>query len=321
MRVNTLVTLGASVAFGLMSIVLARGWIEGAVENEFNHKREVTPISTAPIYDTVPVLIADIALNFGDQLSRENVRLVDIAEDAVPDGAYQSFEDLFTDPNQQTVVLSRMAYNEPIIGFKISGPSGRGSLSALISEGMRATAIRVSDVEGVAGFILPGDYVDVIYTRDDPNGQNRNAASLTSDVILQNVRVLGIDQNLNNQSSDIGVVDTVTVEVSNADAQRLHLAMEAGRLSLTLRRVGEEDVNATGRITSKNITSAAPKASNPWTKPKKAKKITPPKPTDQVANITIIRGEDRNEVSVAMEGSPSTSADNHDLSDTSLAGG
>lgn len=306
MRINTLITLGASAAFGIMAIVLARGWIEGAMEDEIamNFSHAQTTVS-APIYNTRPVLVADIPLNFGDVLSRENLRLVEMPNDVMPEGAYGSFEELFAGSNQQTVVLTRMTYNEPIIGFKVSGPGGRGSLSALISAGKRATAIRVTDVAGVAGFVLPGDSVDIIYTRDEANRRGGDGI-LLSDVLLQNVKVLGIDQDLNEQSSAPNVVSTVTVEVSNEDAQKLHVAMDAGRLSLTLRRIGETDVIQERRISSKGLGAAeavaSPKRSTiPWLAPTPAKKLKPPAPVSQIANITVIRGKTRDEVSVAIE--------------------
>lgn len=322
MRINTLVTLGASAAFGIMAIVLARGWIEGAMESELATKRTPAQVMNVPLYDTRPVLVADIPLNFGDVLSRENLRLVDMPNDIMPEGAYSSFEELFAGSNQQTVVLTRMTLNEPIIGFKISGPGGRGSLSALISEGKRATAIRVTDVAGVAGFVLPGDSVDILYTRDEASRRGGDGV-LLSDVLLQNVKVLGIDQDLSDQSSTPNVVSTVTVEVSNEDAQKLHVAMDAGRLSLTLRRVGETDVAPERRVTSKRLvaTSSKPKQ-NPWKAPPRAKNLTPPPALNQVANITIIRGEDRDEVNVAMEElAPNAISTADPLSTDKLAGG
>ena len=317
MRINTLVTLGASAAFGIMAIVLARGWIEGAVESEFSHKRVATQAAPAPALSTVPVVVADIPLSFGDTLTREALRIVDMPDGAVPEGAYTNLDDIFGNNDQRTVVLTRMAFNEPLLGFKISGPGGRGSLSSLISEGMRATAIRVTDVAGVAGFVLPGDYVDVIYTRDQESRRG-NSSVLLSDVILQNIRVLGIDQNLDSQTSDPNVVKTVTVEVSNQDAQRLHLAMDAGRLSLTLRRIGEEDIQKEKPISSKTLVAKAAKAPvNRWRGPKAPAKLTPPTPINEIANITIIRGEDRDEVNVAMEVDPAAAV----TLNSELAGG
>ncbi len=322
MRMNTLVTLGASAAFGIMAIVLARGWIEGALEDEFANKRTPNEVISAPLYDTRPILVADVPLNFGDVLSRENLRLVDMPDEIIPEGAYSSFEELFSNAQQQTVVLTRMTYNEPVIGFKISGPGGRGSLSALISEGKRATAIRVTDVAGVAGFVLPGDSVDILYTRDESSRRGGDGV-LLSDVLLQNVKVLGIDQDLDEHSSTPNVVSTVTVEVSNEDAQKLHIAMDAGRLSLTLRRIGETDVAKERRMSSKSLIASTPKRSaHKWKAPAPAAKLTPPPAKNKIANITIIRGEDRDEVDVAMEEMlPNEVGAANPLSTDELAGG
>jgi len=169
--------------------------------------------------------------------------------------------------------------------------------------------------------VLPGDNVDILYTRDESNRRGGNGV-LLSDVLLQNIRVLGIDQDLSEQSSTPNVVSTVTVEVSNEDAQKLHLAMDAGRLSLTLRRVGETDIGHERRMTSKGLVSLPKRKTNKWKAPAAAAKMTPPPVIDQTANITIIRGEDRDEVNVAMEESVSTSSNNNDpLLATELAGG
>ena len=132
MRLNTIVTLGASAAFGLMAVFLARGWINDAVENEF---RQVNPPivteSTMGIVDTVPVLVADLDLAFGDVLSREAVRLVQYPEDAVPAGTYNNLNAVFDDMGNR-IVVSAMGYNEPILEQKITGPNGKASLSACL---------------------------------------------------------------------------------------------------------------------------------------------------------------------------------------------
>jgi len=248
-RTNTWVTLGASAAFGIMAVVLARGWINDAIENEFQQVQPITT-ETAPS-PTISIVVSDIELGFGDELTPDVLKLVDYPEESVPAGAYTSLDELFTDPTQRTVVLARMGLNEAIIDYRISGPGGRGSLSALITEGMRAVAVRVDEVAGVAGFILPGDYVDVVYTRDEESRRNGN--NLISDILLQNVKVLGIDQNLNDGASEPDVVNTVTLEVSNENAQKLHLAMDAGKLSLTLRRSGEVTFEPTKTVQQQSL--------------------------------------------------------------------
>lgn len=296
MRLNTLVTLGASAAFGIMAVVLARGWINDAIESEFRDSRPTAALAVHPAQG-LPVVIAANDLGFGDELTGEALRVVNYPEDAVPFGAYASLDEVFTDLSKRTVVLAQMRANEPLMDYKISGPGGKGSLSALISEGYRAAAIRVDDVSGVAGFIVPGDFVDVIYARN--SSTLRDDQDLTADILLQNVRVLGIDQNLNENSSAADIARTVTVEVKNTDAQRLHLALESGTLSLTLRAVGETSEIAAQTVKASQLGKAPTKrASRRIGKPYVA--VLKPEGSN-VAQVTIIRGDVRDEVSVVRE--------------------
>ncbi len=297
MRLNTLVTLGASAAFGLMAVFLARGWINDAIEDEYRQIRpEQTTQAAAPSFG-VPVGIVRNDLSFGDTLSPEALRIVDYPEDAVPVGAYSVIEDIFTDYTARTVVLTQMRLNEPLLDYKISGPGGKGSLSARISEGYRAASIRVDDVAGVAGFIVPGDYVDVIYTRDKNPDTRRGGTELIADVLLQNIKVLGIDQNLSDETDAADLARTVTVEVTNADAQRLHLALDSGKLSLTLRALGETEMAAVSTVKASTLgKSTARQPRRPY-RAKTAKK----QPAASTAQVTVIRGEARDEISVHRE--------------------
>jgi len=190
-----------------------------------------------------------------------------------------------------------MRLNEPLMNYKISGPGGKGSLSARISEGFRAAAIRVDDVTGVAGFIVPGDYVDVIYTHDPETRRNGN--ELIADVLLQNIKVLGIDQNQNESSSAADLARTVTVEVKNEDAQRLHLALDTGKLSLTLRAAGEKIVEPVQTVKASQLGKMPVKRTRRTIL--KPQKTVPTQEGSNVAQVTIIRGETRDEVTVVRE--------------------
>lgn len=301
MRINTIVTLGASAAFGVLAILLAKGWINSAIESEFASTKKPQAEFIVPQTQTVPVLVADIDLNFGDTLTPQSLRIVNMPEDAVPMGVFSDYETMFGDGNERTVVLTRMSMNEPVIDYKISGPGGRGSLSAIITDGMRAVAIRVNAVAGVGGFVLPGDHVDVMLTRDLATGQQDRRMS--TDILLQNVRVLGADQNSNQTSSAANVVKTVTLEVTPLQAQKLTLAMDIGSLSLTLRRVGTLEIDPVASVSEKTLLTghmaAAPRrrARTSYPVASKAK----PKSTSSTANVTIIRGEQRDTVSVVKE--------------------
>ena len=288
MRLNTIVTLGASIGFGLIGVFLARGWINSAIEEEFRYVKTTKEQPVSVAINTVPVLIADSELGFGDVLSRSIVRVVDYPKDAVPYGSFTNIDALFEDSDER-IVLSALAINEPILQNKISGPNGRASLSALINSGFRAVSVRVDEVSGVAGFVVPGDVVDVIFTREEEMTNKKGAVSrYVSDVILQNVTVLGVDQNQSKLSSAVNVARTVTLEVTNQDGQALNLAMQNGTLSLSLRGVSENFPTPNKQVKLSDIGTQKVQQ-----KPKVKQRLTPKtvkKPVAKTeAEVTIIR--------------------------------
>ncbi len=281
-------------------MVLARGWINDAIRDEYSKRnsQQDALMVNAPA-DVVPVVVLNSDLNFGDVLSPDVLRVAEFPIDAVPEGTYETINSIFVDPSQATIVLRRMARNEAVLTYKISGPGARGSLSALINEGMRAVSVRVNEVAGVAGFVMPGDFVDVIYTRDDQSRRNGN--DLKSDILLQNIKVLGIDQDLNDQTNTPNVVKTVTLEVTNTDAQKLHLAQDAGKLSLTLRRAGDAIIEQNKTIAQKSILKSQQKFVT--VKPRYVRKNPVKAKDSNLANVTIIRGDDKDQVQVLKEDS------------------
>jgi len=176
-------------------------------------------------------------------------------------------------------------------------------LSAIIKDGHRAASIRVNAVAGVSGFVLPGDHVDVILTRDIATGQQ--ARKLTADIILQNVKVLGADQNADTTGTNVKIAGTVTLEVTPADAQKLVLAMDVGALSLTLRQNGETVIAPTASLSEKSLMTAqtAAPSRNYYKRPAVKKADAPPSPAAGVptAQINIIRSGERESVSVRKE--------------------
>jgi pilus assembly protein CpaB len=137
--------------------------------------------------------------------------------------------------------------NEPILSVKITGPGQRATLSALLHEGMKAVTIRVNDVEGVAGFVLPGDRVDIGLTRLDGKG------GATMDVVLQNAQVLAIDQVADERVAAPSVAKSVTLEVDTVGAQKLSLAASLGTLSLQLRKAGDTASSKTLQVSIKDL--------------------------------------------------------------------
>jgi pilus assembly protein CpaB len=223
---RSLVILAFAILFGICAVIVANAYL-GGVENR---KADETVGK-----GMIRIAVANAPLDFGQPVTPEKVRFVDWPSWSVPEGAFTSTEQLMP-AGKQHVVLRPMAVNEPILASKLSGEGGRATLAALLRPDMRAYAVRVSEVSGVAGFVLPGDTVDVLITRQPAD----EAAQQITDVLLQNVRVIAIDQSAKDDKSDPMIGKTATLEVSQTDAQKLALAQQVGSLSLALKKTAEE---------------------------------------------------------------------------------
>jgi pilus assembly protein CpaB len=243
-RTSTIVMIGVAVLFGVFAVFLAQSWLNGQAEMRMrNLEAQKKPAVTQTI------VVATKPLRFGNELASSSLREVSWPEEALPSGAFRSISDI-VDAGGRRVVLTAIDPNEPVLSSKITGPGQRATLSATLQDGMRAVTIRVNDVEGVAGFVLPGDRVDVALTRQkDANGNNRSS----TDIVLQNTRVLAIDQIADERNDKPAVVKAVTLEVDTGGAQKLSLAASVGTLSLMLRRAGESALEATRVITLSDL--------------------------------------------------------------------
>lgn len=205
------------------AVVMARSWISGQIADR-------AP-ADEPEITTTTVVVAATPLRFGNKLEREHVRIVEWPAGLVPEGTFTTIEEVISD-EEPRVVLQSIEANEPILASKITGPGQRASLSTIISAGMRAMTIRVNDVLGVAGFVLPNDRVDLLLTREIIKNQP------ITDVLLQNITVLGIDQKADQPDEGTAdVVKAVTIEVTVEQAQKITLASTVGTISLALRDV------------------------------------------------------------------------------------
>src|SRR5262249_8057261 len=232
------------------------------------------------------VVVAAVPLGFGTTLTNENLTEIPWASGQVPEGAYATRNELLKDGRR--VALAPLQRNELILKTKITGPGQRASLSALLDEGKRAVTVRVDDVRGVAGFVLPGDRVDVVLIRNrGPSG----AAENISDVLLQHVKVLAVDQLANERQETPTVARAVTLEVDTEQAQKILLATDVGKLALILRQAGESNPAIAKRVTERDLARAEPVAAPAPVVP------APPKRSDSTT-VTIIRNMKREEYSV-----------------------
>jgi pilus assembly protein CpaB len=238
-RISTIVMIGFAVLFGLLAVFIAQSWLNSQAEMRMRSLEA----NRKPI-ETQTIVVASKPLRFGAELNSSSLREIAWPGDAVPVGAFTRISDIMS--GGRRVVLTAIEANEPVLASKITGPGQRATLSAMIADGMRAVTIRVNDVDGVAGFVLPGDRVDVALTRQADKIN-------TNDVVLQNVKVLAIDQIADERTDKPAIARAVTLEVNAVDAQKVALAASVGNLSLMLRRAGEAKAADTRRVTLSDL--------------------------------------------------------------------
>ncbi len=240
-RLGTLIMLLVALLFGSLAVFLAKTWLA-------NQQTPVVQVAPPPEkVQTETIVIAKKDLNFGEPLTPDVLSEIDWPKGSRPDGSFSTIADINKDGAR--VVLTPISPNEPVLTWKISGPGARASLSALVAKGQRAVTIRINDTSGIGGFVLPGDRVDVLYAR--------KGETASIDVLLQNVRVLAINQNNDQKGSNPIDGRTATLELSPVDAEKLALAQATGDLSFTLRAAGSLDPAPARRILESELTSDA----------------------------------------------------------------
>ncbi|HUO12224.1 MAG TPA: Flp pilus assembly protein CpaB [Caulobacteraceae bacterium] len=252
MRTGTVVSLGASAVLGAGALIVARVWLP-----QPSHGPQSAASATPQ--QTVPVVVASGDIAYGAKLDASKLTVEQLPAGDAPRGAYASPQQILQQTGGPPIVLTPIAAHEPVLPDKLSGAGARPTVAAVIGEGMRAYTIGVTDVAGVGGHVLPGDRVDVVLTRTFTPVDKKAQADcgdckmFVSDVVLQDVRVLGMDLNADPTSTQAAVAHTATLEVSVADAQKLAAVTQAGSLSLALRRTGNAEVAPTKSFAISNV--------------------------------------------------------------------
>jgi len=207
---RALLMMALAVVFGLAAVALASRWLLRQTPGAGNR---------------IVVAAADISL--GQRLTPEMMKTLDWPGDSVPHGVLR-------DPVKLVgrVLKSSVLRDEPLSEAKLAPAGTVGGLSALITEGNRAMTVRVNDVVGVAGFALPGNFVDILVNTQSARGGNENAISK---IVLERILVLAVAQEVGRDETKPRVVNAVTLEVTPAQAENLDLARSVGTLSLVLR--------------------------------------------------------------------------------------
>jgi pilus assembly protein CpaB len=232
-----------------------------------------------PVISTTKLLVAARDIAYGDKIVPDFVRIVDWPEASVPPDAILLRSDLLEGPEAPRIALRSISAGEPFLKPKVSGFGERPILSRKVAEGMRAFTVRINDVSGVGGFILPGDHVDILLTRTI--GGKSGPENLATDVLLQNVTVLGIDQLSNENTEEPVLGKSATFEVTPEQSQKLALASQVGTLSLALRNYATLQTEKTQQIAATDLGTRKPAA------PAKA---APAAPRDNSIYVRVRKG-------------------------------
>ncbi|KQQ87074.1 Flp pilus assembly protein CpaB [Massilia sp. Leaf139] len=273
---RALVVMAIAILFGLTAVILASRWLLLQPTTSAGH-----------------IVVAASDINLGQRLTPEMVKLAEWPADSMPKGA-------FSDPAKLAgrVLKSSVLAGEPVSEAKLAPAGTLGGLSALITEGKRAITVRVNDVIGVAGFTLPGNYVDIIVsTEKDPAPDSNAREQSISKIVLERILVLAVAQEVNRDETKPRVVNAVTLEVTPEQAEKLDLARSVGTLSLALRnQVDPQSAQTEGATKLTLLPVAAPSVKPQAPKPVVARR--PEKPTvHRVATppvrrncVTVING-------------------------------
>ena len=232
MKNKPIIMIAIAVIFGAMSIFVADIWLSAS-----SNARPVPPKADAvkvPKIKYSTIVAAAKPLRYGDKVIAADLVEIPWPENKLPLGAYKSIKQATSDGNR--LVLTPIEVNELVLRSKLSGKDGRAALSNKLASGMRAVTIPVDDVSGVAGFITPGDRVDIVLIR--------SGETMSADLILQNVKVITVDQAADVRNTGAKVANAITLEVTSEEAKKLALAKATGKLSLTLRAAGDQIVKS-----------------------------------------------------------------------------
>jgi pilus assembly protein CpaB len=284
MNVRTIATLAVAILLGLVAVVLVRGYIGAAKPAQ----------GVAASGGTVPVVVAAGPILRGQVLQPMQLKVARYPADSVPAGTFQNVSQLSGAGPTARLALRAQAANEPILADQVSAPGGKLTLSVALMPGMRAVSLRSGEVAGVGGFVLPGDRVDILLTRT-ASGEN----SAVTQVLAENVLVMGVDQSADDTTDKPVVSRTVTIQVTPDQAQTISLGQAVGTVSLSLRHVTDDASLSRKAVTEAQLGYFAPVRSQAAAAPRAARVAKPHAPSG-TSQVTVARGTDISTYAVTM---------------------
>jgi len=211
-----IIALLAAVVFGLVAAVSVSKYLASAqaYTKNLNH-----------------VVVAKVEIPVGSRIIAEQLTVAQFPRNVTPEGAYSSMETLI-----DRVAVVRISAREPVTESRLAPVGAAGGLSSVIPDGFRAMTVKVDEVVGVSGFIMPGTLVDIVVVTQPPRSSGQE--EMVSKIVLQNIKVLASGQNIDKPKNDREVeraVRAVTLQVTPEQAEKLALASSEGRLQLVMR--------------------------------------------------------------------------------------
>lgn len=220
-----IIMLGIALLLALLAAWVANRWIQGRAESG----------------KAVPVVAAAVEIPFGVKLEETQVKVIDWPGNSIPKGSFSSKDQVVG-----RITMNKFYPDEIITEKRISEHLGGSTLSALITKDYRAISVRVDDVVGVAGFIMPGNNVDILTTKMD-----RMTNQATTRTLLKNIKILAVDQEFSQDKEKPAIVRAVTLELKPEQAEIIVQAMQEGTIQLTLRNPLDTTLEEVAKVETK----------------------------------------------------------------------
>ena len=269
--------IAVALVMALAAVVLAAQWIAGQSAGNSNK---------------VAVALLDIGM--GTRVTPELIHMVDWPVNSMPPGAIVDAKTL-----EGRITRTNILRGEPLMESKLAPAGTSGGLSAVVAAGKRAMTVRVNDVVGVAGFALPGNFVDILVnTQSDSGGDTGAREQAISKIVLERILVLAIAQESNRDDTTPKVVNAVTLELTPDQVEKLDLARSVGTLSLVLRnQIDPLSANTGGATKSSLLDEGKPQpvahAPAPAAPIPTAPRPAAPRPAPAGDKVEMIKGLER----------------------------
>jgi pilus assembly protein CpaB len=290
-NIRATVILGVAVVAGIIAMVMADRWLSERARDVGGAK----------------VVVAARDIELGTQLTPQMLELVDWPKQSVPPGAANSIESLLEKPGQIAARVVRISVQkgEPVLENKLAPVGAKAGLAAIVTDGKRAMTVSVNEIVGVAGFALPGNYVDILLNTQDERSKDQDKR--ISKIVLEHVLVLAVAQTAKRDETTPRVVSAVTLEVTPEEAEKIDLARSVGSLTLVLRNQVDVKPVATEGVRKQALFGTA--APEPKVEEKVAEAPAPvarprakPAPKPSGDRVEVIRGVNRSTETFSPEG-------------------